>query len=107
VNDISTLSHIWIENKSTQTEVLEIVVGSNTTPQNRLMRRWFPPFINTCSGHLLSDVGLFNTSCHEQHYCAWFVDINDGWSDNGDLIAGSPMDLNGGALISSRNHGWA
>jgi len=37
--------------------------------------------------------GTFNTPSHDQHYWAWFVDINDGWSDNGNLIAGGPMNI--------------
>jgi len=38
--------------------ILKIVVGPNTTSQNRLVRCGFPPLINTLSGHHLSDVGL-------------------------------------------------
>jgi len=52
-----------------------------------------PPPINTLSDHLLSDVRLFNTDPHDQHYWVWFVDINGGWPDNENLIAGDPMDL--------------
>jgi len=40
--------------------ILEIVVRSYTTPKNRLVMWGLPPFINTLSGHLLSNVGLFN-----------------------------------------------
>jgi len=29
---------------------------------------------------------------HDQHYWAWFVDINGGWPDSRNLIAGGPMD---------------
>ncbi|AES88644.1 hypothetical protein MTR_4g060450 [Medicago truncatula] len=61
--------------------VLEIVVGPNTTPQNRLVR-------------------TLNTSPHDEHYWAWFVDINGRWPDSGNLIAGGPMDF-GEALIPS------
>jgi len=35
-------------------KLLEIMVGPNTTPQNRLVEWGLPPLINTCSGHLLS-----------------------------------------------------
>ena len=35
---------------------LEIVVESNTTPPNRLVRWGLPPFINTLSDHLIFDV---------------------------------------------------
>jgi len=37
--------------------------------------------------------GTLNTPPHDQYYCAWFVDINGGWSNSGNLIAGGPMDL--------------
>jgi hypothetical protein len=47
--------------------ILEIVVESNTSPQNQLMRSGLPPFINTYSNCLLSDVELFNTSPHDHH----------------------------------------
>jgi len=62
-----------------------------------------PPLINTLSGHHLSDVGLLThplTTSNDHHYWAWFVDINGGWSDSGNMIAGGPMDL-GEALIPS------
>jgi len=36
-----------------QLGVLETVVGSNTTPQNRFVRWGLPPLINTLSSHLL------------------------------------------------------
>jgi len=39
-----------------------MVVGPNTTPQNRLARWGLPPLINTLSGHHLSDVGLLTGS---------------------------------------------
>jgi len=35
-----------------------MVVGSNTTTQNWLLRWGLPPLINTLSDHHLSDVGL-------------------------------------------------
>jgi len=36
----------------------------------------------------------FLTQSHIQHYFVWCVDINDGWSDNENLIVvGGPMDL--------------
>jgi len=54
------------------------------------------PLINTLAGHLLSDVGLFNTPPHYQHYWVWFVNINSGWPDSENLIAGDPMDLREG-----------
>ncbi|AES74935.1 hypothetical protein MTR_6g015030 [Medicago truncatula] len=41
--------------------------------------------------------GTLNTPPHDQHYWAWFVDINGGWPDNGNLIAGGPADLGGGS----------
>ena len=44
--------------------------------------------------------GTLNTHPHDQHYWAWFVDINGGWPDSGNLIADDPMDL-GEALIPS------
>jgi len=45
--------------------------------------------------------GTLNTPPHDQHYWAWFVDINGGWwSDSGNLIADGPMDLEE-ALIPS------
>jgi len=37
---------------------LELVIESNTTPQNRLVRWGLPPLINTLSDHHLSDVRL-------------------------------------------------
>jgi len=40
---------------------LYVVFGSNTTTQNRVVRRGLSPLINTCSSHLSSNVGLFNT----------------------------------------------
>jgi len=52
-----------------------------------------PPLINTLSDHLLSDAGLLTHTPHDQHYWAWFVDINGGRSDSGNLIAGDPMDF--------------
>jgi len=36
--------------------------------------------------------GTLNTPPHDQHYSAWFMDINGGWPDSGNLIAGGPMD---------------
>jgi len=30
---------------------------------------------------------------HDQHCWAWFVDINDGWPDSGNLIANDSIDL--------------
>jgi len=56
--------------------------------------------INILSDHLISDVRLLTHPSHDQHYWAWSVDINGGWSDNGNLIAGGPMDLEE-ALIPS------
>ena len=41
-----------------------------------------------------------NTPPHDQHYWDWFVDINGGWPDSGNLIVGGLMDL-GEALIPS------
>jgi hypothetical protein len=41
----------------------------------------------------LSNVGLFNTPPHGQHYWVWFVDINGEWSDNGNLITSGSIDL--------------
>jgi hypothetical protein len=43
-------------------------------------------------------VGFSNTPPHAQHYWAWCVDINGGWPDSGNLIAGASTDL-GEALI--------
>jgi len=80
-------------------EFLEIVVGPNTTPQNRLVRWWLPPLINTCSNHVLSDVRLFNTSLHSKHYWEWFTYIYGGWPDSENLIKGVLMDLNGDSDI--------
>ncbi|KEH33824.1 hypothetical protein MTR_3g453180 [Medicago truncatula] len=37
--------------------------------------------------------GILNTPAHDQHYWAWFLDINGGWPDSGNLIAGGPMDF--------------
>jgi len=47
----------------------------------------------------MCDVGLL-TPPHDQHYWVWFVDINGGCPDSGNLIAGGPMNL-GEALIPS------
>ena len=78
--------------------ILEIVVGPNTTPQNRLVR------IAPAYKHIVRPCpircGTLNTPPHDQHYWAWFVDINGGWLDSGNQIAGDPMDL-GEALIPS------
>jgi len=41
-----------------------------------------------------------NTPPHDQHYWAWFVDINGGWPNSGNLIAGGPMDLEEGLILS-------
>jgi hypothetical protein len=60
------------------------VVAPNTTPQNP-----------TCEVRI--DMGLFNTPPHDQHCWVWFVDINGGWPDNGNLIAGGQIDLGGGS----------
>jgi hypothetical protein len=79
--------------------VLEIAVGPNTIPQNRLVRWWLPSLPNTCSGYILSDVDSLYTPPHDQHYWAWFVDINGGSSDSWNMIAGDPMDLNRGSDI--------
>ncbi|AES64735.1 hypothetical protein MTR_2g029720 [Medicago truncatula] len=40
--------------------IYKIMVEYNTTLQNQLMRRGLHQLINTLSGHLLSDVRLFN-----------------------------------------------
>jgi len=54
------------------------VVESNTTPQNRLAMRGLPPFINTLSDHLISDVGLLThpltpRTRHMEHRQKWWV----------------------------------
>ena len=38
-----------------------------------------------------------NTPPHDQHYWAWFVDINGGWPDSGNQIADGPTNLRGGS----------
>jgi len=49
------------------------------------------PLINTLSDHLLSDVELLTHTLtpRTEHLS---VDINGGWSDNGNLIAVGPTD---------------
>ncbi|PNY12755.1 transcription initiation factor TFIID subunit 1-a-like protein, partial [Trifolium pratense] len=42
-------------------------------------------------GQLTSDVGLLNTPPHA--YWVWYMDINGGWPDSGNVIAGDPTDL--------------
>jgi hypothetical protein len=51
----------------------------------------YPPLINTFSGHHISDVGLLTHTPHDQHYWAWFMDINGGWPDSGNLMVGGPI----------------
>jgi len=58
-----------------------------------------PPLINIVRPSPIR-CGTINTPPHDQHYWAWFVDINDEWPDSGNLIAGDPMDLEE-ALIPS------
>jgi len=41
-----------------------------------------------------SDVGLLNKPFQDKYNCAWFMDINGGWSDYKNLIAGGLVDLN-------------
>jgi len=57
-----------------------------------------PSFINTYYSYYLStDVRLFNTLPHVKHYWVFTTDlnINDGCSDSGNLIAGGLTDLGG------------
>jgi len=40
-------------------------------------------------------VRLFNTPPQDQHYWAWFLDINGEFPDNRNLIAGDPKNIGG------------
>jgi len=52
---------------------LEIVVGPNTTEVRIALTYKHRPSPIWCE--------TFNTPPHDQHYWAWFVDINGGWPD--------------------------
>jgi hypothetical protein len=79
------------------------VVGPNTKPHN-LTKPACEVMIAPTYKHIVRPshirCGTLNTPPHDQHYWAWFIDINGGWSDSGNLIAGGPMDLEE-ALIPS------
>jgi len=57
-----------------------------TISQNRLVIWGLPSLIKILLSHHIFDVRLL-THPHDQHYWTWFVDINGGWIDDGNLIA--------------------